>query len=88
MASSLGTLAKNLSENQYKNPGRIYYGKQFDLLRRKGVFPYEYISSVDRLDETELPPKSAFYSKLNDSDISHEDYEHAEKCRKNSSVKH
>ena len=78
MASSLDTLAKNLSEDQYKNLGRIYYGKQFDLLRRKGVFPYEYINSVDRLDEAELPPKSAFYSKLNDSDISDEDYEHAQ----------
>ena len=88
MASSLDTLAKNLSENQYKNLGRIYYGKQFELLRRKGVFPYEYINSVDRLDEAELPPKSAFYSKLNDSDISDEDHEHARQCGKNSGVKH
>ena len=60
MASSLDTLAKNLSEDQYKNLGRIYYGKQFDLLRRKGVFPYEYINSVGRLDKAELPPNLLF----------------------------
>jgi len=35
------------------------------------------VDSIDRLKETELPPKSAFYSKLNDVDISDEDYEHA-----------
>ena len=32
---------------------------------------------VERLNETELPPKHKFYSRLNDSDISDEDYEHA-----------
>ena len=76
MASSLDALSKNLSE--YKNLGRMYSGKQFDLLRRKGIFPYEHIDSVDRLNEVELPPKSAFYSKLNDTDITDEDYKHAE----------
>jgi len=77
MASSLDPLSKNLSEDQYKNLGHMYSGKQFDLLRRKGIFPYEYINSVDRLNETGLPPKSPFYSKLNNTDISDEDYEHA-----------
>ena len=32
---------------------------------------------VDKLSETSLPPKSAFYSKLNDTHISNEDYIHA-----------
>ena len=30
------------------------------------------------MDETQLPPRSAFYSRLNDSGISEEDYEHAQ----------
>ena len=33
---------------------------------------------IDRLKEIRLPPKSAFYSKLNDADISDVDYEHAQ----------
>jgi len=33
---------------------------------------------VDKLAETALPPKEAFYSRLNDENISDEDYEHAE----------
>ena len=77
MPSSLDALVKNLSEEQCTNLSKFYHSSQFDFLRRKGVYPYDYASSVDILSETELPSKSAFYSKLNDSDISDEDYAHA-----------
>ena len=78
MASSLDALAKNLQRDQCKNLSKYYSGKQFDLLLRKGVYPYEYMDVVAKLDETELPPRSAFYSRLNDSDISEADYDHAQ----------
>jgi hypothetical protein len=78
MASSLDALSKNLNKDQCKNLNQFYSGKQRDLLLRKGIYPYEYIDSIDRFFETKLPPKSVFYSKLNDSDISDEDYEHAQ----------
>jgi hypothetical protein len=58
--------------------GMQYSDKQYDLLLRKGVYPYEYVNSIEILSEDRLPPKSEFYSKLNDSDISDEDYEHAQ----------
>ena len=46
---------------------------------RKGVYPYDYyLDSLKRLSETQLPPKEAFYSKLNKSHISDEDYKHAQ----------
>ena len=35
------------------------------LERRNGVFPIEWLDSLDKLDKTQLPPKEAFYSKLN-----------------------
>ena len=47
------------------------------LLLRKGVYPYEYIDSWKRFNETELPSKDKFYSKLNLEDISDDDYAHA-----------
>ena len=31
---------------------------------------------MDKLAETALPPKDAFYSKLNDEETTNEDYEH------------
>src|SRR5258708_6082285 len=78
MNSSLDALSKNLNKDQYKNLNKFYSGKQRDLLLRKGVYPYDYVDSISRFSETELQPKSSFYSKLNDSNISDEDYEHAQ----------
>ena len=52
---------------------------KFVLLLRKGVYPYEYMDSWERFNETSLPPKKYFYSELNEEDISDGDYEHAQK---------
>ena len=53
-------------------------------MKRKGVYPYDYVDSVDKLLETALPPKEAFYSKLNDEETTIKDYEHAKQFGKNS----
>ena len=37
------------------------------------------MNSSEKLKETKLPPREAFYSRLNDEGISDEDYEHARK---------
>ena len=47
------------------------------LLTRKGVYPYDYVTSINKLKETKLPSKDEFYSKLYDEEISDEDYQHA-----------
>ena len=41
---------------------------KFILLLRKGAYPYEYMDSWERFDET-LPDKKAFYSELHLEDI-------------------
>jgi len=52
------------------------------MLLRKGVFPYDWFNSLEKLDETQLPAKEAFYSKLNNSNITDDDFEHAVKVWK------
>ena len=52
---------------------------KFVLLLRKGVYPYEYMDSWERFNETSLPSKKYFYSELNLEDISAKDYLHAQK---------
>ena len=42
-----------------------------------GFYPYDYVSSIDILQETKLPSKDLFYSKLYDENISEENYKHA-----------
>ena len=49
------------------------------LLLRKGDYPYEDMDNWEKFDKTTIPPKEAFYSKLNLKDISNADYEHTQK---------
>ena len=49
---------------------------KFILLLRKGVYPYEYMDSWKRFNETSLPSKEDFYSNLNMEDIDDIDYRH------------
>ena len=52
---------------------------KFPLLLRKDVYPYEYMDSWGKFNETELPDKESFYSELNKEGITDEDYVHAQK---------
>ena len=51
---------------------------KFVLLLRKGLYPYEYIDSWERFNET-LPDKKAFYRELYLKDITDGDYTHTQK---------
>ena len=83
MSSSLDSLAKNLVRGGKKLFGfEDYSALQYDMLTRKGVYPYEYVNSWDRFNETQLPPIDVFYSNLNMSSISEEDYQHAQRVWK------
>ena len=78
MAASLENLVKNLPKDSFKNITEFYEGDELKLLLRKGVFPYDWFDSFDRLSSTSLPPKESFHSILNDSGITEEDYQHAQ----------
>ena len=82
MSTSLDKLVNNLPEDDFINLSLYHSGNKFNLLARKGVYHYEYMDSLEKLKETKLPPKEAFYSRLNDGGISDEDYAHAQKVWK------
>ena len=78
MSSSLDSLINNLARGSGECFGFNEYSEhQRQLLIRKGIYPYEYMDSWDRFEETSLPPASSFYSKLNMSGVRDEDYKHA-----------
>ena len=70
MASSLDSLTNNFVKGGKKLTGfEDYSEQQYELLVRKGVYPYE----------TQLPPIEVFYSSLNMTNVSEDDYEHVQR---------
>jgi len=50
------------------------------LILRKGIYPYEYVTSITKLKKTrKIPDKKDFYSSLTNSSVSDEDYEHSKR---------
>ena len=80
MARSLNSLTNNLVKGGEKLMGfEDYSEEQYELLVRKGINPYEYMSSWDKFAERQFPSKKGFYSNLNMSNISDDDYQQAQK---------
>jgi hypothetical protein len=79
MSESLEKLASNLNFDDFHQTKRVWPNDKVHLLLRKGVYPYDYMDCPDRMKETKLPPREAFYSRLTDEEVSCENYEHA--CR-------
>ena len=46
----------------------------FELLTRKGVYPYTYIDSHERFKEEKLPPRECFFNDLTKKHITDEDF--------------
>ena len=61
--------------------------KKFILLLREGVYPYEYMDSWERFNETSLPDKKDFYRNLNMEDITDVDHRHTKRVFKSFSNK-
>lgn len=81
LSASLDSLVSNLvqaCESSYDKfiHTRRHMGEN-ELLFAKGIFPYEYFDSFDKFTETELPEREKFYSKLNEEEISTEDFKRA-----------
>ena len=79
MASSLDSLMNNFIGCTHCGWRKLigyeeYTDNQYDLHTRKRIYPYEYVSSWDHFKEVQLPPIEAFYSNLNMSNISEDDY--------------
>ena len=87
MSASLAELANNLPADQLTSVRKfieemypqLNSDEAFDLLRRKGVYPYDWMDDLSKMSETSIPNKEAFYNELNDVHVDDEDYEHAKR---------
>ena len=78
MSSSLDNLTKNLPDDAFKYTQQEFIKEQFNLMKQKGIYPYDYMDSFNKFNETQLPKKKDFYSILNNEHISDEQYKHAQ----------
>ena len=78
MSSSLDNLVKNLPDEAFNYTKHEFKKEQFNLMKQKGIYPYDHMDSFDRFNETKLPVQQHFYSILNNEHISDEQYKHAQ----------
>ena len=87
MSSSLDNLVKNLPDEAFKYTKQEFKKEQFNLMKQKGIYPYDHMDSFDRFNETQLPKKQNFYSILNNEHISDEQYKHGQNVWKTFNLK-
>jgi len=62
MPSSLDTLSSNLVDDQLNTVKSFFSNDiEFGLMRKKSIYPYEYLDSASRLEETSVVGKDGFW---------------------------
>ena len=74
MNYSLDTLVRNLSKMDFNYSSQEFSGDLLELVKQKGVYPYEYMGSFKKFSEVKLPDKCSIFSFLKDECISGKDY--------------
>ena len=80
MNQSLHRLNSYLSEDMFIHTKNGFEGLEeykYKLIKKKGIYPYDYMDSINRFNETSLPSRKDFYSILNNTKIPEEEYGHA-----------
>ena len=57
MSSSMDKLVSNLPKEPFKHTSEEFTDKKLSLMSQKGVYPYDFMDSFEKFDQTELPAK-------------------------------
>ena len=77
----MDVLVRNLSDKDFKCLSEVF-GKEserLELVKCKGVYPYEWVDAFEKFDERCLPSRECFFSSLKGRGISEEEYLRANK---------
>ena len=77
MQQTIEVLVNNLPKNGFKNISKHFTPEQVELIKQKEFYPYEYMDTEEKFNNTKLPPREAFYSKLSGRGITEKNYKHA-----------
>ena len=79
---SLDYLTGTIDDNDRISLKQEFGEENYKLLTKKGIYPYDYFDEKQKYKELELPKKEKLFNKLNNRNISNEDYKHALKVFK------
>ena len=54
MSSSLDKLVSNLPKDELIYTSKVFKGKRLNLMSQKGVYPYDFMDSFEKFNQTEL----------------------------------
>ena len=52
--------------------------QDLELMKRKGVYPYDYMDSFDKFNDKNFPSKEKFFCMQSDEHITDKNYKHAQ----------
>ena len=76
MNSSLNKFVKNLTDNDFKYSSQEFSGDLLEIVKQKGVYPFDYMDSFEKFSKNELPDRYGFFSSLKNKCISEKNYSH------------
>ena len=69
-SDSLDNLAQQMKDGDFKSMTRFFPDStKCALMLRKGVYLYDYMTSMDKFNKTQLSPQSAFCNRLTDTSL-------------------
>ena len=71
--SSLDKLVNNL--NEFKYLSKVFKGSKLELVKKKGIYPYEYMDNFKKFKENNWPDKECFFNSLKNYSISDKEYQ-------------
>ena len=74
---SLDYLTKTINDVDRTSLKQEFGEENYQLLTKKGIYPYDYFDNTKKYNEKKLPDKEEFFNKINNKNISDEDYNHA-----------
>ena len=77
MDKSLDYLTKTIDDNDRISLKQEFGEENYELLCKKGIYSYDYFDNTKKYNEQKIPDKKEIFIKINNKNISDEDYTHA-----------
>ena len=63
--------------NEFKYLSKVFKGNKLEVIKKKGIYPYEYMNSFQKFKENNLPCKECFFNSLKNCPVSDKEYQRA-----------